>query len=91
MSTMAQHRDGRWPVWAVSLVMYPFAAGAAYVNLFFLFLMLQALGIEAISTKQAIYGGVVLGIPFAWISGRWIRGLIDEAEDTADKDADTRP
>ncbi len=91
MNTMAQHRESRWPVWAVALIMYPLAAGAAYVNLFFLFLMLQAIGIEAISTKQAIYGGLVLGVPFAWITGKWIRGLIDEAEDAADKDAETRP
>ncbi len=87
---MAQDRQWRWPLWAVSLVMYPFAAGAAYVNLFFLFLMLQAIGVEAISSVQALYGGVVLGVPFAWISGRWIRGMIDEAEDAADRDGDTR-
>jgi len=71
--------------------MYPFAAGAAYVNLFFLFLLLQEIGFEVISTKQAIFGGTVLGIPCAWISGRWIRGLIDEAENAADKDAVTPP
>lgn len=90
MNSVAQNKPGRWPVWAVALVLYPFAAGAAYVNLFFLFLMLQAVGIEAISSMQAVYGGVVLGIPFTWIMGRWIRGMIDEAEDAADKDAETR-
>lgn len=77
----AADRSGRWPVIALAAVMYPFAAGAATVNLFFLFLMLQAIGVAALSTPQAAIGGVVLGVPFAWIAGRWLRGMIDEAED----------
>lgn len=84
--TPAQKKSGRWPVWAVSLVLYPFAAGAAYVNLFFLFLMGQAIGLRAISSIEAVVGGIILGIPFAWIAGRWMRGMIDEAEDAADRE-----
>lgn len=80
----AQKEDpGRWPVWAVALVLYPLAAGAAAVNLFFLFLVLQAVGLRALTPYEAIVGGVILGVPFAWISGKWMRGLIDQAEDDA--------
>ena len=76
-----QKKAGRWPVWALAVLMYPFAAGAAAVNLFFLSLMGQALGLRALSTSEAVIGGIVLGVPFAWIAGKWLRGLIDEAED----------
>lgn len=76
-------RSDRWPVWAVALVLYPLAAGAAAVNLFFLFLVLQAVGLRALTPYEAIVGGVILGVPFAWISGKWMRGLIDQAEDDA--------
>lgn len=81
MMTDQKDRSGRWPVWAVALVLYPLAAGAAAVNLFFLFLVLQAIGLRALTPIEAIVGGIILGVPFAWISGKWMRGLIDQAED----------
>ncbi|WP_421703334.1 hypothetical protein [Aliiroseovarius sp.] len=81
MTETTPQKDGRWPVWALAVVLYPFAAGAAAVNLFFLSLMSQVVGLRVLSTTEAIIGGLILGIPFAWITGRWIRGLIDEAED----------
>ena len=77
------NRSGRWPVWAVALVIYPFAAGAAAVNLFFLFLMLQAIGLRALTPFEAIAGGVILGVPFAWVLGKWAHGMITQAEDDA--------
>lgn len=83
--TGAETKEGRWPIWLLAVAFYPLTAGAAYVNLFFLFLMLQALGVPALSTLQSVAGGVVLGIPFAWITGKWIRGMIDQAEEEADK------
>lgn len=73
--------EGRWPVWKLAAVMYPFAAGAAAVNLFFIGLMVQAIGLTAISTQTSILLGLVFGVPFAWLSGRWLRSLIDQAED----------
>ncbi|MDU8928518.1 hypothetical protein RXV86_14095 [Alisedimentitalea sp. MJ-SS2] len=76
------HKDGRWPVWALSVVSYPFAAGAAFVNLFFLSLMWQEFGFRALSTMESTIGGVFLGVPLAWIGGRWLRGMIDKAEDS---------
>ncbi|WP_300512724.1 hypothetical protein [Aliiroseovarius sp.] len=81
MTETNPQRGGRWPVWALAVVLYPFAAGAAAVNLFFLGLMSQVIGLRVLSTSEAIIGGLILGVPFAWITGRWIRGLIDEAED----------
>lgn len=74
-------KSDRWPIWALSALMYPLAAGAAAVNLFFLSLMGQAIGLRVLSTPESVIGGVVLGVPFAWITGRWLRGLIDQAED----------
>lgn len=81
--TKTQDRSGRWPVWLLAVVLYPLAAGAAYVNLFFLFLMAQAIGFSVISTLESILGGLVLGLPLAWIAARWFRRMIDEAEDEA--------
>ncbi|WP_289042366.1 hypothetical protein [uncultured Aliiroseovarius sp.] len=74
---------GRWPVWAVALVLYPLAAGAAAVNLFFLFLILHAVGFDVLTPVQAIVGGIILGVPFTWVAGKWIHGLIQQAEDEA--------
>lgn len=79
----AQDRSGRWPVWLLAVVLYPLAAGAAAVNLFFLTLMTQALGFGVLTPVQSIIGGLVLGVPFAWVAGKWMRGLIDKAEDGA--------
>lgn len=77
----AQSKDGRWPVWLLAAVFYPLSIGAVAVNLFFIGLMGQAIGLPVLSTIEAVLGGVVLGVPFAWITAKWIRGLIDEAED----------
>lgn len=81
--SVPEGKSGRWPVWAVALVLYPLAAGAAAVNLFFLFLVLQAVGLRALTPIESIVGGIILAVPFAWISGKWMRGLIDQAEDDA--------
>ena len=69
-----------WPVWKLSLLLYPFAASAVAINLHLLFLMLQAIGVEALSPKASIFGGLVLGIPATWAFGKWVRHLIDKAE-----------
>ncbi len=72
--------DDRWPVWKLSVLLYPLPAGAVAINLFMLFLMLQALGAAAISPVPAIYWGLILGIPAGWASGKWARHLMDEAD-----------
>ena len=77
-------RDGGqgrpWPVWKLALLLYPFAAGAVAINLFLIGLMTQAIGLRALSPLESTIGGIVLGIPATWLAGRWVRGLIDEAE-----------
>lgn len=73
--------SGRWPIWKLALLLYPFAAGAVSINLFLLFLMLQAVGIAAISPEMSVVGGIILGVPAGWASGWWARTLMDRADD----------
>ncbi|MBT8455393.1 MAG: hypothetical protein KJO15_04755 [Alphaproteobacteria bacterium] len=70
----------RWPVWKLSLLLYPFAAGAVAINLFMLCLMGQVFGLQALSPINSIIGGVVLGVPAAWASGIWARSMMDKAD-----------
>lgn len=75
----AKDDDGRWPVWKLAIVLYPFAATAVAINLFMLALIGLAVGLPNLSPKAALIGAVVLGIPATWLAGRWVRGLLDEA------------
>ena len=72
--------DARWPVWKLAVLLYPFAAGAVAINLFLLFLMLQVIGIPAISPILSVIASIPLGVPAAWASGKWARHLLDQAE-----------
>ncbi|MCA1296770.1 hypothetical protein [Stappia indica] len=72
--------DGRWPLWKLALLLYPFTAAAVAINLFMLALMGQAIGLSALSPEAALALSVVLGIPATWAAARWVRHLIDEAE-----------
>lgn len=71
--------EGRWPVWKLALLLYPFAATTVAINLFLAGLMGQAVGLPAVSPVLALVLSAPLGIPAAWASGRWVRGLIDQA------------
>ena len=73
--------SGRWPVWKLALLLYPFATGAVAINLYMLGLMWQALGIPALSPILTLWLSVPLGIPATWAAGRWVRHLMDEADD----------
>ena len=55
------------------------AVGAVAINLFMLGLMGQALGLAALTPQQAVALAVPLGVPAAWLAGRWVRRLLDEA------------
>lgn len=73
--------DARWPVWKIAVALYPFAAGAVAINLFFLSLMGQAIGLSAISPSSALGGGLILGAPAVlWFAGR-MRRLMDQADE----------
>lgn len=69
-----------WPLWKISLVLYPFAAGAAAVNIFFLGLIGQAVSLTALSPLVSVVIGLVLGLPLAWIAALWVQRLIARAE-----------
>ena len=70
-----------WPVWKLAVLLYPFAATAVAINLFMLALIGRAVGLPSLSPEAALIGAVVLGIPATWLSGRWVRALLDEAEE----------
>ncbi len=68
-----------WPVWKLSLLLYVFAAGAVAINLFMLGLLSQALGLSALQPLTAVALSLPLGVPAAWLAGRWVRRLLDAA------------
>ncbi|MFD1697346.1 NnrT protein [Roseibium aestuarii] len=68
------------PGWKLLAGIYPFAAGAAGVNLFFASLILSWIGWPVLSPAQALAGGLVLGLPATWAFACHIRNLIDQAE-----------
>ncbi|MFB2530579.1 hypothetical protein ACEYYB_06180 [Paracoccus sp. p4-l81] len=70
----------RWPVWKLALLLYPFVAAAVAINLFLLGLIGLALDLPAIPPMQAMIWAIPLGIPATWAAGRWLRGLMDQAE-----------
>lgn len=71
----------RWPVWKLAALLYVFAAGAVAINLFMLGLLLQALGLTAMSPVTALMVSGPLGLPAAWAAGAWARRLLDEASE----------
>jgi hypothetical protein len=71
---------GRWSVPLLALVLYPLATGAAAVNLFFLALLARSVGGPDLSPLAACGWGGLLGVPVAFWSARWIRGLMDKAD-----------
>lgn len=72
--------DERWPVWKLAILLYPFAATAVAINLFMLSLIGLAIGLPSLSPLTALLVSVVLGVPATWLAGRWVRGLLDEAD-----------
>ncbi|MDP5219123.1 hypothetical protein Q5Y75_18035 [Ruegeria sp. 2205SS24-7] len=72
--------DGRWPVWELALLLYPFAMAAVAINLFMASLIGIMLGWQALDPFTSILWAVPLGVPAALLAGRWVRSLIDEAE-----------
>lgn len=62
------------------LMLYPFTAAAVAINLFLLFLMLQAVGIPAMPPVTALLIGLPLGLPANFAVTAWVQRLIDEAE-----------
>lgn len=71
---------GRWPVWKLALLFYPFVAATVAINLFLAGLITNLIGWGALSPVQSLIWAIPLGVPATWLTGRWIRGLMDEAD-----------
>lgn len=73
-------QDEKWPIWMLALVLYPFVAAAVAINLFMLALMGQVAGLPSLTPDLALLIAFPVGIPTAIAAGRWLRGLMDEAD-----------
>lgn len=71
------------PSWRLLAGLYPFAAGAAAVNLFFASLIGSWLGLRVLTPYEAVLWGLPLGLPAAWAFGHHIARLMQEADGTA--------
>ena len=69
-----------WSSGRIALVLYPFAAGAAGVNVFFAALIGSWLGGPVLSTGWSFAAGCVIGVPATFAFARHIRRLMDVAE-----------
>ena len=72
-------REG-WSAGRIALALYPLAAGAMAVNVFFASLIGSWLGLPVISAPWAIIVGCLIAIPAAWAFARHIRALMDRAD-----------
>ena len=71
---------GRWPVWKLALLLYPFTAAAVAINLFLGSLIFRAVGWQSLDPWQSVVIAVFLGVPATWAAGRWARHLMDQAD-----------
>jgi len=71
---------GRWPVWRLALLLYPFVTGAVAINLFMAGLLMQFLGWMPLTPVAALLWSLPLGVPFAFAFGVWVRRLMDAAD-----------
>jgi len=69
-----------WSTGKIALVLYPFGAGAAAVNVFFAALIFSWIGGPILSTGLSILIGALLGIPATWYFAKHIRHLMDMAD-----------
>ena len=73
-----------WGVGRLTLVLYPLAAGAMGVNLFFAALIGSWVGGPVLSPVVSALGGMVIGAPAAWAFARHVRRMMDDADRHAD-------
>jgi hypothetical protein len=78
--TELPQNDGRWPVWKLAVMMYPFSAGTVAINLYFVGLISHVSGYAAMEPVTALLWSIPLGVPAGWLFGRWARKLMDEAD-----------
>ncbi len=80
-SRKAPATEGKWPVWKLAILLYPATALTVAINLFLAGLILHSAGFGSIEPVPAILWSIPLGVPASWLAGRWVRGLMDEADD----------
>ena len=64
----------------LTLVLYPFGAGAMAVNLFFASLIASWIGWPVLTPVHSVLGGAALGVPATWALAGHIRRLMKRAE-----------
>jgi hypothetical protein len=62
------------------LGLYPFAAGAMALNVYFASLLLGWAGWSILSPMHSVWAGLVLGWPAAWAYARHLARLMREAD-----------
>ena len=62
------------------MLLYPATALTVAINLFLVGLLAHGLGQAAIPPVTAILWAIPLGVPATWLAGRWLRGLMDDAD-----------
>ena len=70
-------------VFKITLVLYPFGAGAMAVNVFFASLLGSWMGLGVLSTKTSIVFGSLIAVPLTWLFARHIKSLMDQADDAS--------
>lgn len=61
------------------LVLFPFVLPAVAINLFLLFLLLQAVGVSALAPIHALLAAIPLSLPATYAAAVWVKSLIDQA------------
>lgn len=61
--------------------LWPFAAGAMALNVFFASLILGWVGLPILSPLTSLWAGLALGVPAAWIYARHLARLMSEVDD----------
>ena len=64
----------------LTLILYPFGAGAMAVNLFFASLIASWVGWPVLTPVQSVLGGAVLGVPATWAFAGHIKRLMQKAD-----------
>jgi hypothetical protein len=64
----------------LTLVLYPFGAGAMAVNVFFASLIWSWAGWPVLTPLQSVLGGLALGIPVTYAFARHIHALMTKAD-----------
>ena len=72
--------DNGWSTRTITLVLYPFGAGAMAVNVFFASLIGSWVGLPVLSLVWSIGIGAVIGVPATLSFARHIRRLMDKAQ-----------